>query len=520
MVGRISRQDKLEIWFAPPPWKEDDDRRKTIEAHLPAEHLACRIDAGIDQLDLQPLLGTYSGRGTPPLRPDLMLKIALYEMACGKPSPVEWCRDARDCDTVKWLGRGIHPSRTACYDFWDRLAPFFDGWNEQVLHAAVEQGLTSAERAAQDGTTLAACASRHRLVNSKTLARRCQELDERLAADEQSPIAGASEPARSWMSKHPRTRRAQRVKYQRASQRMDQLQAENQRRRACHRQKPEKIVVRVSDPEAACSRDKLHVFRPLYNAQFSCDLDSPFILAYDVFAQNHDSGTIARLAERSLELTGRKPRTLLADATYASVLDLAACTLQGITLYAPVCENDFSAALKRKPHSNQFTQLPKTAFLWQPEAQTSVCPQGHRLELRTQGWVTRHGDQRLRTFQFRCSPEHCCGCPLAATCTPRPEQGRSVTRLEHEELLEELRTRMKAPEAPALYRLRCRTVELAFADLKEHRSLHRFTSRGRALAKAQVGAVVLIHNLLALLTSQPPHRASRPPLRILEKMNC
>jgi transposase len=519
MVGRDLRQDKPEIWFAPPPWKEAHPQRQVIEQRLPADHLARRIDAQVNQLDLQGLIGTYTGHGTPPLRPDLMLKIALYEMACGKPSPVEWCRDARDCDTVQWLGRGIQPSRTACYDFWYRVAPFFDGWNRQVLGTAIEQHFTSAEREAQDGTTIAACASRHRLLNAKTLARRCQELDQQLAADQQSAATGEPQPPRRWMSRHPRTRRAQRDQYQRASERMDQLQAQNQQRRACHRQKPEKIVVSVSDPQAACSRDKLHVFRPLYNAQFSRDLDSPFILAYDVFDHSHDVGTIAPLAERSLEFTGRKPRILLADATYASLLELATCAWHGITLYAPVGENDFSAGLERKPQSNQFTQLPKAAFTWHDEDQTYTCPQGHRLELESQGWVTRQGDQRLRTFRFRCSPQHCCGCSLAATCTPRPEEGRTVTRLEHEELLDELRTRMKTPQAQALYRLRCQTVELAFADLKEHRSLRRFTSRGLAMAKAQVGAIVLIHNLLALHALENQSLAA-PPLRILEKMNC
>ena len=519
MVGRDLWQDKPEVWFAPPPWKEAHPQRQTIEQRLPADHLARRIDAQVNQLDLQGLIGTYTGHGTPPLRPDLMLKIALYEMACGKPSPVEWCRDARDCDTVQWLGRGIQPSRTACYDFWYRVAPFFDGWNQQVLGAAIEHRFISAEREAQDGTTIAACASRHRLLNAKTLALRCQELDQQLAADQQSAAPSESQPTRRWMSRHPRTRRAQRDQYQRASERMAQLQAENQRRRACHRQKPEKIVVSVSDPEAVCSRDKLHVFRPLYNAQFSRDLDSPFILAHEVFAQSQDVGTIAPLAERSLEFTGRKPRVLLTDATYASVLELAVCSLHGITLYAPVGENDFSTELERKPQSNQFTQLPKAAFTWHDQEQTYTCPQGHPLELESQGWVTRQGDQRLRTFRFRCSPQHCCGCSLAAACTPRPEEGRSVTRLEHEELLDELRTRMKTSQAQALYRLRSQTVELAFADLKEHRSLRRFTSRGLAMAKAQVGAVVLIHNLLALHALENKSQAA-VPLRILEKMNC
>ena len=55
---------------------------------------------------------------------------------------------------------------------------------------------------------------------------------------------------------------------------MDQLQAENARRTSSKRKKPEKVVVSLSEPEAALGRDKLKVFRPLYNLQLMRDLDS------------------------------------------------------------------------------------------------------------------------------------------------------------------------------------------------------------------------------------------------------
>jgi hypothetical protein len=61
---------------------------------------------------------------------------------------------------------------------------------------------------------------------------------------------------------------------------------------------------------------------------------------------------------------------------------------------------------------------------------------------------------------------------------------------------------MKTEEAKTLYRLRSQTVELAFADMKQHRSLRRLSGRGLRRAKAQVATTVLAHNLLALLQQE------------------
>ncbi len=106
-------------------------------------------------------------------------------------------------------------------------------------------------------------------------------------------------------------------------------------------------MVSVSEPEAVPGRDKLKTFRPLYNVQLMYDLDSAFITAYELFACQNDPGTIGPMLERSLELAGKKPRVVLGDSSYAGGPDLALCEQAGVTLYAPVSENDFSEA-KRK----------------------------------------------------------------------------------------------------------------------------------------------------------------------------
>ena len=73
-----------------------------------------------------------------------------------------------------------------------------------------------------------------------------------------------------------------------------------------------------------------------------------------------------------------------------------------------------------------------------------------------------------------------------------------MSRLENEELLDQLRDRMQTPEAKTLYKLRSQTVESAYADLKEHRGLRRFRSRGLSRAQTQVGLAVLVHNQLTV----------------------
>jgi hypothetical protein len=105
----------------------------------------------------------------------------------------------------------------------------------------------------------------------------------------------------------------------------------------------------------------------------------------------------------------------------------------------------------------------------------------------------------------------CQACPLRQRCTKNPAAGRTLSRSEHEGLVEALRARMQTAEAKELYRLRRQTVELVNADGKEHRRLQRFSGRSRARARCQVGLTVLAHNLVTLLSEEAKARAHKAP---------
>jgi transposase len=478
--------------FTDPPWTKSSMPWLAIDVCLPSDHLVRRIDGLVERLNLSELWASYQGRGSRALRPDLLLKMVLYEIQCGKPSPAEWYRDARENDAVKWITLGIRPSRAALYAFRDRIAACSDGWNQQVLGMAQSMGCTVGVRGVLDGTTVAALASRYKVVNQKTLNSRITELQDAIAADEQQQ---AVEKVPRWMAKHPATRIQQQRRYQAASLRMEELQAENLKRVASDRKKPEKIVVSVSEPEAVVARDKLKVFRPLYNVQLLRDLDSPFITAYDTFPWPSDPGTLKPMLQRSIAFTRRKPEAWLADAAYAGGPDLAVCREYDLTLYAPIRENDFS---KRKSRNKKSPQIAKKEFIWLPEEMTYRCPEGHSLLPKSHTSMWRFGDRTTRQTTYRCPPEFCQACPRQSDCTNNPRAGRSISRLEHEDLVEELRQRMETPEAKTLYKLRRQIIELPYADLKEHRSLRHFSGRGLPRARAQVAALVLVYNLLAL----------------------
>jgi hypothetical protein len=403
-------------------------------------------------------------------------------------------------------------ARSCWYAFRDRLAPLLPALQQQVLAQALDAGLTPATRAAADGTLVAALASRHKLLNEEALQRRAAQLEAAVACDTAAaqgaapcggvaataaagtlpspppvaPVEAAARPA--WLAATAAGRQQQQRRLEQARERMEELQVRNRQKWASKRKAAGAIVVNPSEPEAVVARDKEKVYRPLYNVQFVDDLDSPFILGYGVFAQQNDTGLLPELLAQVRQQVGHGLRTLLTDGSYAGGADLAAADREGVTVYAPVPGDGV-----KNPK-----QIPKRDFVWQAGEQTYVCPQGHRLELE-ETWREKRVDGGVQVWRYRCGPEHCRNCPLQARCTKTPAKGRAETRLEHEELIEALRTRMAGEEAQALYRLRKQTVELVNADVKQHRKLRRFSGRGLARARCEVGLLVLVHNLLTLV---------------------
>jgi transposase len=478
--------------FVTPPWADDDPRHQELERRLPSGHLARRLDRAVARLDLAALFAAYAGRGSLPYPPDLMLKAVLYEVQRGHHSPAAWHRDAYESGPVRWLLRGLTPARSCWYAFRDRIGPRLDELNRQTLHQAVAQELTPATRGALDGTPVAANASRHKLVNAATLEERVQQLT---AAGRAEP--GGTRPA--WMAPTPAGRRRQRRRLQQAQVHLAQRQAQNRARKKSKQRPTEKIRVSPSDPEAALGLDKEDVFRPLYNVQLVDDLDSPFVLGYEVLDQPNDAGAVGPLLARVNQLVGHPLHVLLADTAYTGGPDLAAAAAGGVCLYGPL-PKDGARADK---------QIPKSAFTWSPGEQVYVCPQGHQLVYAGSWRNKRSGAGSVLLDTYRCPPEHCRSCPLAARCTPRPDKGRTVSRSEYEDLVEGLRERMASAEGKELYRRRCQTVELVNADWKEHRKLRRFSGRGRARARCQVSLIALAHNLLTLLTQERKTTATK-----------
>jgi transposase len=483
------------------------------DQQVSAEHPAREVVEAMKQLDLTPLLALYLGAGLPPIRPDLMLAVALIEIRSGRPRPSQWHRDAKENIVLQWAGFGIRPSRTCWYDFADRVAPLLEEWNAAVLQLARQRGVTQAERMSLDGTSVAANASRHRLVNEATVEQRLKELESACRAD----VANQPPPsAPAWMAKTPDTREGQRRRYRRARERLIELHAVNNRQDPKRRRKPEKIVVSTSDPEAALGRDKHNVFRPLYNVQLVRDLDSQLCLGYQVFAQPTDAGTFGPMLERVANGTGVKPKAVLVDAGYVTACNLAICDQAEMALYGPWQENDFSQ--KKSKQGAKARPIGKECFTWIPEQNMYCCPEGHPMP-----WIghqkRRQSDGQINVVHsYRCSPQHCRACPRQVACSTNPNRGRAVKRSEHEALVEAHRARMATAGAKSLYRLRGQTVELGFADFKQHRSMRQFSGRGRHRVQRQVGLTVLVHNLLVVHRAKPPPESTADTMLTTEEI--
>jgi hypothetical protein len=256
----------------------------------------------------------------------------LYELEQQALSPAPWHRHCQEVLPLRWLTRGACPSRATLYDARRRLSPAILWQLHQQLLQQVDTTVGLPSRASLDGTFLAAKGSRHQLLN-------LQRRDKRLGLFQQAAeaeIHGTVFRRPSWMATTTAGRRRQQQRYQHAhdclARQVQRHQRQQSRRAKVKRRGAERVVIRVSEPAAALGKDQLQVVRPLYNVPLVRALDGPWLLGQGVFAAVTDAGLLPPLWERVRALTGTLPQELLADGSYASVLDWKACQEQQVRL--------------------------------------------------------------------------------------------------------------------------------------------------------------------------------------------
>lgn len=456
---------------------------------MPADDHARIVQRQVDQLDRTVIDDLYQGRGEDAFDPIALLKMALYQYLKGRRSPATWEEEARLNEAMQWLGHGYTPARRTWYNFRDRIGGTIERVNEQMVQRGIEQGHVDPSSGVQDGTSIAACASRHRMVNQSTLANRQRLLREVIDRNQLE-----EEALPKWIPPTPAGRLELSLRMETAATVLENRIAENAAKPSGKRKDPDKIQVSLTDPVAPLGRDKRKTYRPLYTIQKMVDPVSLMIVSYECNAAANDNGTLAPMIDKTQVIVGGQLKRVLADGGYCSILDLKDAKERGIELFAPPSVS--GSRRKSKSRSGEL-QIPREEFRFDAEKNRYQCPQGHSLAYRSRERKSRIGGRFLYQSSYQCDATTCGSCPLADRCLSG-KGPRMIRRTEGEELLEAQREKMSTDAAKAVYRLRAQTVELVFGDAKGNRRVDRFHGRGLDRARGETGLLVLSQNLLRL----------------------
>lgn len=468
---------------------ESHVRWKQIDAKLGPDDVARVVERQVNQLDRERIDALYRGVGRAAYDPVPLLKMVLYQYLKGRQSPAVWCEEAKLNEAMQWLGRGYEPGRRTWYAFRDRLEGVVEALHEQLIQRALTQGHLDPTIGVQDGTFIAACASRHRMVTREQLQKRRQFL---VSAIEDS--AESVEELPGWI---PRTDNGRLDLVRRmdiAATVLSRRITENAARTADKRKDPEKIQVSLTDPIAPLGRDKLKVYRPLYTVQIVVDPQTCLTLSYDCQAAVCDAGTLAPMIDKTQRIVSGRLRTMLADGAYCSILDLRDARERNIDLLAPVPAN--GSTHKRKSARGK-GQIPRDEFRYDAVRDAYICPAGHTMRCTERERQRRLAGRTLERYRYQASAADCQACPLASLCLAGGK-ARTIRRLEGEELLEAQRIKMARDDVKARYAIRGQTVERCFGDAKGNRRFDRYHGRGLSRARTETGLLVIARNLQQL----------------------
>ena len=328
----------------------------------------------VQAFDLDPIHRAYQAeRGRPPFHPEAMVGLLLYGACRGIYSSRKLARACRDQIPFLYLTDWARPDFHTIAQFRTRFRPELAGLFRQVLELCRAAGLARLGHVSLDGTKVRANASKHKAMSYGRMLSKEQALEEEIRgwfaeaqrqdADEDTAYGPDDDgyslpPALQETQRRLETIRAAKARLEQAARTRAEREGKD----------PEQALVAAraqtnfTDP-ASRIMPTPDGFQQCYNAQVAVDAESQVIVACEVSAAPPDVQRLAPMLEQIVELNGRPPTELSADAGYASEVNFGTLAQAGVHAVIalrryhrdepPDADPARARASRRWPHRNE-----------------------------------------------------------------------------------------------------------------------------------------------------------------------
>ena len=357
-----------------------------VQDYLPDDHLARFVVDIVDGLDLNRLSAVYSGKGSKPYHPAMLVALLFYGYATGVFSSRKLEKATYDSIAFRYVCANTNPDHDTIATFRQRFLTELGALFVDILLVAQAMGLVKLGNVSLDGTKIKANASKHKALSweyaNKLEAQLKEEVEElmRLAVEaDQNSLPEEMNIPEELQRRETRLAAIESAKQEiqrRAQARFEQEQADYEakmaKREADEKQSGKKARGKQPTPPEAGPRDKDQVnltdeasrimltsgggFEQAYNAQAGVDVETHLIVEQHVTQHTNDKQEIKPALENIAALPEAlgEADNLLADTGYFSEANVDLCTDAHIAPLIPASREKHNL-----PLSERFKETPE-----------------------------------------------------------------------------------------------------------------------------------------------------------------
>lgn len=434
-----------------------------LELAVESDHLARRVWAFVNELDLVALRSQYSYLGRRGFDPARLLAAFIYGSLERVHAASALARRARDDAALRWLLGGHVVNERKLAEFRARNGAFLQQALQRTVTMAVERGLIDPRDLAVDSVRVRADAA---TASIRTVTRSKERIAELEAVDAESLTEAARLEREQKLSKHH-----------------DALKALDESGRTS---------MSVTDKQAALMKFPSGASLPGHRVQVgACRTDLRFVVSAFVDGSPTDCGMLERVTESVLagltaagiSITAHVPQ-VTADGGYVSEADLRYASTQRARVDLLVSALDAPTGYVRGSKTQR--KFGRESFEFGDDG-SAKCPAGTTMK------GPADSKDGIRTWRG----VGCPACPLRASCTSGKE--RTLTEnMRTRALRDDMKRRLAEPGAKERYARRIGTVEPVFSYLSDTMGFTRASSRRTETVDAEILLKLLAYNFTRL----------------------